>query len=132
MRAWCETKDSYHMKVTKAIRHKKAWGWEDWIVNNSEYCGKILHFFKGAQFSMHFHSRKRETWYVLSGSLGLTVIDTKTAEKSFFRLTKGQVFTVDRLVPHQLFAHEESEVLEVSTPHYEDDSYRVEKGDSQK
>jgi len=23
---------------------EKGWGWEQWIVNNKEYCGKLLFF----------------------------------------------------------------------------------------
>lgn len=25
----------------------KGWGWEIWIVNKSEYCGKLLHMNEG-------------------------------------------------------------------------------------
>ena len=35
-------------------------------------------------------------------------------------------------IPHKLIALEDSKVFEVSTRHYEYDSYRIQKGDSQK
>jgi hypothetical protein len=34
-------------------------------------------------------------------------------------------------MPHQLKAIDESEIFEVSTQHFDDDSYRIDKGDSQ-
>ena len=33
----------------------KGWGWERWIVNCPEYCGKLLFFNKGKRCSWHFH-----------------------------------------------------------------------------
>ena len=38
---------------------KKGWGYENIIVNNDEYCGKILHFYKDKKFSMHYHLLKK-------------------------------------------------------------------------
>ena len=29
----------------------KGWGYEKWIVNTDEYCGKLLHFIKGKKCS---------------------------------------------------------------------------------
>ena len=41
---------------------KKGWGSEIIFANNEKYCGKVLHFKKGAKFSMHFHKEKEETY----------------------------------------------------------------------
>jgi mannose-6-phosphate isomerase-like protein (cupin superfamily) len=117
--------------IEKPELHKKAWGSEEWIVNNDEYCAKLLNFNKGARFSMHFHVKKKETWYVTKGKFYLSIINTEDASKGLMELNVGDVFTVDRLVPHQLRAVEEGQIMEVSTQHFEDDSYRVEMGDSQ-
>jgi len=110
----------------------KAWG-EEVIVHNSldEYCGKILRFNKGAKFSMHFHILKRETWYVKSGDFTLIWIDTKDATENEVKLGVGDIVEIERGDPHQLIAHTAGEIFEVSTPHYDIDSYRVRKGDSQ-
>jgi mannose-6-phosphate isomerase-like protein (cupin superfamily) len=98
----------------------KGWGHEIIIINDPLYCGKVLVFKKGAKFSMHYHMIKDETWYVNSGELNevtLKVGDT-------VRQLPGQ--------PHQLEALTDGEVFEVSTQHFDSDSYRVWKGDSQK
>lgn len=109
----------------------KAWGAEI-ILHNGTYCGKLLQFKSGAKFSMHFHSEKLETWYVNKGSFILTWIDTRNADKNVVELKEGDIIDVEQNTPHQLEALAESEIFEISTIHHNYDSYRVEKGDSQK
>jgi len=41
----------------------------------------------------------------------------------------GDVITNERGQPHQLIALEEGEILEVSSKHFDEDSYRMWKGD---
>ncbi len=50
---------------TDCCQVPKGWGGEIVIVNNDLYCGKILVFNSGCQFSMHYHLIKQETWYVV-------------------------------------------------------------------
>jgi quercetin dioxygenase-like cupin family protein len=107
----------------------KGWGKEIIFVNNEEYCGKILCFDKGKRFSMHYHIKKRETWYVNKGRFRLTWIDTEHGITHTELLEVGDVITNERGEPHQLEALEDSEVFEVSTRHYDEDSYRIKKGD---
>ena len=111
--------------------HLKAWGREEWIYNGPEYCGKILYFNKGAKFSCHFHISKKESWYVERGVFDLSLIDTEKAEKYQIALRQGDSIDIERGVPHQLTCLEEGHIFEVSQPHAESDSYRIEKGDSQ-
>jgi quercetin dioxygenase-like cupin family protein len=112
-------------------RVEKGWGHETIIVNNAKYCGKILHFKKHARFSMHFHMKKTETWYVYSGKFEFLWIDTKTAEQSSRLLHVGDIVTNEIGQPHQLVCLEEGDIFEVSTQHFDSDSYRIGKGDSQ-
>jgi mannose-6-phosphate isomerase-like protein (cupin superfamily) len=109
----------------------KAWGEEVVIHNDSDYCGKILRFNEGAKFSMHFHMEKSETWFVHSGEFRLRYIDPEDASEHFTILIAGDVVEIPRGQPHQLFALTIGEIFEVSTPHRDDDSYRIRKGDSQ-
>jgi mannose-6-phosphate isomerase-like protein (cupin superfamily) len=110
---------------------QKKWGYEKILHNRADYCAKILHFNKGAKFSMHFHMMKTETWYVSKGVFHLNYINTDTAEMCFETLTEGMIIDVEKGTPHQLFALEEGEIFEASTMHYDYDSYRIAKGDSQ-
>ena len=42
---------------------KKGWGYELWIVNKPEYCGKLLFFNEGKKCSWHYHILKDEVFY---------------------------------------------------------------------
>lgn len=109
----------------------KAWGEEVIIHNGDDYCGKILRFNEGAKFSFHFHQKKSETWLIHSGDFKLRYIDPENADEHFVRLDVGDVIEIPQGQPHQLFALTVGEIFEVSTPHFDDDSYRIKKGDSQ-
>jgi|TARA_B100000085_G_scaffold122662_1_gene111649 quercetin dioxygenase-like cupin family protein len=111
--------------------HPKGWGDELWITNNEKYCGKILRFKKGSAFSMHYHIRKEETWCVTQGKLKLEYFDLEKAERLEKELVEGDVVHLKPCIPHKLTALEDAHVFEVSTQHFNEDSYRVEKGSSQ-
>lgn len=112
-------------------RVEKGWGHEVIIVNNELYCGKILHFNKGGKFSMHFHLKKKETWYVSTGSFLFRWIKTQNADVIEETLSPGDTITNEIGEPHQIICLEEGDIFEVSTQHFDSDSYRVAKGDSQ-
>lgn len=113
---------------TECCTVPKGWGHELVIVNNEKYCGKILVFKKDCKFSMHYHIIKQETWYVNSGRFLFDWIDTETSERHRMGLTKGDVVTIPIGMPHQLYAIEDGEIFEISTQHFDSDSYRIEKG----
>ena len=54
-----------------ARRHfvPKGWGYEDWLVNKDEYCGKLLFIKKNKKFSWHYHKLKDETFYIHTGKV---------------------------------------------------------------
>ena len=112
--------------------YPKGWGNERWIVNKEKYCLKILSFNKGSSFSMHYHIKKEETWYVAKGSLELSYYDLTDATRIIETINSGAVVDIKPNIPHKLTALQDSEIIEVSTQHFEYDSYRVEPGDSQK
>ena len=109
---------------------EKGWGYE-LILINKEYCGKILHFNKNSKMSMHFHMKKNETWYILDGEFIFRWIDTNNAKIVEDILRKGDSITISEGLPHQLETIEGGELFEVSTHHYDNDSYRVFSGNSQ-
>ena len=119
-------------KKSTTERVEKGWGHEVIIVNNPLYCGKILHFNRGAKFSMHFHIKKKETWYISTGSFLFRWINTKNADVIEESLKPGDTITNEIGEPHQIICLEEGDIFEVSTNHEDSDSYRVGKGDSQR
>jgi quercetin dioxygenase-like cupin family protein len=111
---------------------EKGWGHELIWATNDKYCGKLLKFNQHARFSMHFHSEKDETWYVLDGKFIVNCIDTSNAEPFSKLLNAGDTWHNVPLLPHQVVCLEAGTIIEVSTPDSIEDNYRVAKGDSQK
>ena len=114
---------------TVCCQIRKGWGHELIIVNNEKYCGKILVFLAGYKFSMHYHVIKQETWYVKDGEFIFKWIDTEKGETYTQELAEGDVVTIPIGMPHQLEAITDGEIFEISTQHFDSDSYRVQKGD---
>jgi len=113
---------------------EKGWGAEKVIVNNNLYCGKILSFNPNRKFSFHFHDEKTETFYVLSGGGTLEYFsDLRNCKRDKVELKEGDVVHIPRGNPHSINSSSEGlTIIEFSTPHQDSDSYRIEKGDSQK
>ena len=108
----------------------KGWGFEKWIVNCEEYCGKLLYFVKGKRCSWHYHKLKDEVFYVQEGSILVKYSDNDDLEKAnSVILHKGDNFHVYRGLRHQMLALEDTEVFEFSTQHFDDDSIRIVRGD---
>jgi len=122
------TKETNKTKKLPVEIVPKGWGKEIIFVNNDEYCGKLLCFEKDKKFSMHYHIKKKETWYVSKGKFILIWVETDTGTTHTEYLKVGDVITNERGEPHQLIALEDSEVFEVSTKHYDEDSFRMWKG----
>tara|TARA_R100000541_G_scaffold37893_1_gene45713 strand:- start:1062 stop:1475 length:414 start_codon:yes stop_codon:yes gene_type:complete len=112
--------------------HKKAWGHELWIINNEKYCGKLLVFKANKQFSMHYHMLKDEAWYINKGEFEYKYIDTETAELRSKIVREGDCIHLIPGQPHQMLALQEGScIFEVSTQHFDSDSYRILPGASQ-
>ncbi len=119
------------LTIKQGERLPKGWGHEEIIHNGEECCGKILHYKKGGKSSTHFHLIKSEFWRVLDGIFKLTYIDMETADRKEAILIKGNVIDIYHGCVHGIECVEEGSILEVSSQHFDSDSYRIEKGDSQ-
>jgi len=119
------------MQVGEPVIVEKGWGCEVIFASEDLYCGKIMVFTGGEKTSMHFHAEKTETFYVLEGEFIITTLNTKDASRHKTYLNKGQTMKIPRLVPHQIAAKINGEIIEVSTHDCPEDSYRVEEGSSQ-
>jgi mannose-6-phosphate isomerase-like protein (cupin superfamily) len=81
---------------------------------------------------MHYHLLKDEAWYVSEGVFNYKYIDTETATEVEMIIEKGNCIHLLPGQPHQLLALTEgATIFEVSTQHFDSDSYRVKPGDSQ-
>lgn len=114
------------MDQSSIERHEKSWGYELWIVNNELFCGKILHVRKGERCSFHYHKIKNEVFYIQSGKVLLKFsYDDNLDLSEEVMLNTGDKFEVPIGLRHQFIALEESDIFEISTQHFEDDSYRI-------
>jgi len=108
----------------------KGWGFEKWIVNCEEYCGKLLYFVKGKRCSWHYHELKDEVFYIQSGKMLVKYSDGDDIESAEEKiLSRGDNFHVYRGLRHQMIALEDTELFEFSTQHFDSDSHRIHKGD---
>ena len=108
----------------------KGWGFEKWIVNNEEYCGKLLYFVKGKMCSWHYHKLKDEVFYIQSGKMLVKYSDDDDLENAKeLILEKGENFHVYRGLRHRMIALEDTELFEFSTQHFDNDSHRIIRGD---
>jgi len=110
--------------------HEKGWGYEYWIVNNEKYCGKLLFFNQSKSCSWHYHRVKEETFYCQSGQLKVWHghgDDFDEAEVTV--LSAGDGFHVPIGLRHKMLGLTDVELFEFSTQHFDEDSYRIIKGD---
>jgi mannose-6-phosphate isomerase-like protein (cupin superfamily) len=130
------------------IRHQpeiklvpKNWGFEKWIVNKPEYCGKLLYFVKDKQCSLHYHERKDEVFYIQRGlikiyySEDLQALERYYLETGYYKsfcdstiLSPGDNFHVPPGTAHQMVAIRDTELFEFSTQHFDEDSFRIVSG----
>jgi len=110
---------------------RKGWGSETWIINNDKYCGKILRVTAGHRGSMHFHKLKHETFYIDEGHLVLELIDPTTGEMYTRNLKSGDSYELPPLTMHRFIATTDVKIIEFSTSHFDEDTYRCSPGDSQ-
>lgn len=106
--------------VKKEYENKtdKPWGYEKVLIFTEKYLTKELYIKEGFKTSFHFHEKKDETMYILSGS-GYIKFEDK---KEYF--SKGDTIRLKPNVPHSIVAVENTILHEVSTP-YLDDTIRV-------
>lgn len=118
----------------------KKWGTEDWLDNNEDYCGKILHLNEGCVLGLHYHKIKKETFYLLDGKVTIYAyddpdIDLKmTSWHEFYdnlhlvetiEFEKESSFYIPRGRRHAVYADNSSRIIECSTQHFDEDSYRI-------
>jgi mannose-6-phosphate isomerase len=101
------------------VKVEKPWGYEIWYAWTDQYVGKIIHVNRGGKLSLQYHHQKDETSYLLKGKLLLTkgpdadhLTVTEIGAGHQWRNRPGEIHTIEGV--------EDSDVLEVSTPHLDD------------
>lgn len=119
------------MHASDAIKFvSKGWGFEKWIVNCPEYCGKILYFAQGKKCSWHYHLLKDEVFYIQRGAVEVVYsYQDKIEDADKILLVEGDKFHVPKGMRHQMYALKDTELFEFSTTHFDSDSIRIVKGD---
>lgn len=114
----------------------KGWGEERWIHNDEHYCGKLLVLSKGKQCSLHYHQQKTETFYISRGCLRMELTDLEGSRqqpphiRETFEMHEGDaILLVPGLVHRFTGIAEITHIFEFSTQHFDEDSFRIVKGD---
>ncbi len=107
------------MKQTEIKDIPKPWGKEIWFANQPEYTGKILCITKGHRYSLQYHERKKETQYLLKGSIKFSLGPSADALEEHF-MKPGDKLDIYPGTVHRAEALEDSEILEVSTSDLDD------------
>ena len=101
------------------IKVEKVWGYELWLANTELYCGKILHLEKDHFCSYHYHKIKDETFYVLKGLVRFYI------SSNYITVGPGLSIHISSREIHSFCGLETSDIIEISTHHSDDDSYRL-------
>jgi len=129
------------------VVQKPLWGMEEIIVNR-KYCGKKLHILEGYRFSMQYHKKKEEAFYVDEGKILLELGDEGDAEyqeeefrkmmedevsyenENFLRMVvmnPGDIIIIPRSTWHRCGSLEGTSIItEISTHHEDSDTYKLE------
>lgn len=109
---------------------QKLWGEERWMVNEPEYCMKLLVLKQGWRSSLHFHPKKKETLIVKDGRCVLAM--RRSEEEPFFQrvMVKGDSVTLQPGMQHTFWLPRNERypcyLYEVSTHHDDEDVVRLE------
>ena len=132
----------------------KRWGYELWIENSKDYCGKHLHVVPNQWCSFHYHKNKKETFYVISGELlvahapysddlakNVRVLSdprhdwrsSASCKSCFYHrfktevLKNGESLTIEPYILHTFTSNTSGpcDFMEISTFHEDSDSIRV-------
>ena len=108
---------------------KKQWGDEYWIINTPDKCFKLMLIQPGKYGSLHYHKVKSESFKVLRGTLYVER-ESKWTLNLYEKFKYGvnhESIDIEHGVSHKFYTIDEPcLVLEESTFHSDDDTYREE------
>lgn len=81
---------------------------------------------KGHVRGNHYHEKKEEVFYIISGKIRAIFVDIDSAEKEEQILTKGDKIKVDTRTGHIFLGIEDAFVVEYSPQYYDkEDAFRM-------
>ena len=90
----------------------------------------MLYFNAGKKCSWHYHKKKDEVFYLQSGKMIVRYSESdELSDAEELLLEPGMNFYIYPGLRHQMEAVEDSELYEFSTEHFDEDSYRIVRGD---
>lgn len=115
--------------LQKTGKINRTWGYEIVWASNDKYCGKILVFEEvGAKTALTVHKEKCKSWFVNSGRLKISYVNTANGETQSQEVSEGMTFEAGPMAPHQVECLTENTVVfEVSTPDIIADTFRLTK-----
>ncbi len=79
------------------------------------YMGKILHINEGKRFSLQYHDKKSESWYLMSGRAKI-IWDGDGGQLEEVEMEKRKGYSVDAKQRHRMQGITDCEIIEVSMP----------------
>ena len=115
-------------EVSKPLKHvEKYWGNMTSLFEGEDFCVKRIFMKSGTQSSLEYHVKKKEMYYIESGSLKVGIRIGRAVNKSVI-LNQGDVFHINPGLMHMRIASEDVVIIEVSTKDNDSDSHIVEDG----
>jgi len=99
----------------KVERLEKPWGYELHWARTPEYAGKLIHIDKGKRISLQYHDQKMESHFLLKGKVTYWM-DDASGEYVPIDMEIGKGYAIVPFQRHRFEAHEDSDIVEVSTP----------------
>jgi mannose-6-phosphate isomerase len=112
-------KSQYQEAPNEPKRVEKPWGYELIYAHTDDYVGKVIHINAGHQLSLQYHDNKDETIFVMNGAMDYE-FEGPDGEMKRMRMDKGKTYHTRPGQKHRMIAVEDTDVLEVSTPHLDD------------
>jgi mannose-6-phosphate isomerase-like protein (cupin superfamily) len=105
----------------------KEWGVEEVLVNNEQYCSKLLHILPGYRCSLHLHSVKDESFFCVSGLVHVEYYVDGTRRDTLLSGWRRDGLHIPHGTPHRFWSEtpDPAVLLEVSTPHHDSDVTRL-------
>jgi len=92
---------------------QKPWGQEIVFLDEPEYAMKFLKMNANKSTSMHYHTRKKESMFVLEGEINIQVqVDGCVRH---YRFGKEGIMTISPGLKHKINALTDAIIIEVST-----------------